>query len=71
MLASVASPLTTLTQKNVKCYWSEACEKSFQMLKDRLSVLEGTNWRVQRVLWSIVIHPELGFGVFLCNMAKL
>ena len=27
--ASIASSLTTLTQKNVKCEWSEACERSF------------------------------------------
>ncbi|KAH0722292.1 hypothetical protein KY290_004974 [Solanum tuberosum] len=47
--SSIASPLTTLTQKKAKFVWSEACEKNFQELKDRLtsaSVLtlpEGTN----------------------------
>ena len=35
--SSIASPLTTLTQKSKKFEWSEACEKSFQLLKDRLS----------------------------------
>ena len=35
--ASIASPLTTLTQKFKKFEWSEACEKSFQLLKDRLT----------------------------------
>ena len=30
-------PLTTLTQKNVKFEWSEACEKSFQTLNDRFT----------------------------------
>ena len=35
--ASIASPLTTLTQKSVKFEWSEACERSFQILKDRLT----------------------------------
>ena len=34
--ASIVSPLTTLTQKSKKFDWSEACEKSFQLLKDRL-----------------------------------
>ena len=34
---SIASPLTTLTQKSKKFEWSEACEKSFQLLKDRLT----------------------------------
>ena len=32
--ASIASPLTTLTQISKKLEWSEACEKSFQLLKD-------------------------------------
>ena len=29
--------LTILTQKSVKFYWPEACERSFQVLKDRLT----------------------------------
>ena len=32
--AFIASPLTTLTQKNVKFEWLEACERSFQNMKD-------------------------------------
>ena len=45
--ASIASPLTTFTQKSKKFEWSEACEKSFRLLKDRitsapvLTLLEG------------------------------
>ena len=35
--ASISSPLTTLTQKSKKFKWSEACERSFQILKDRLT----------------------------------
>ena len=35
--ASIASPLTTLTQKIKKFEWSEACERSFRILKDRLT----------------------------------
>ena len=40
--------LTTLTQKSVKFEWLEACERSFQILKDRLisalilTLLKGT-----------------------------
>ena len=34
---SIASLLTTLTQKRKKFQWSEACEKIFQLLKDRLT----------------------------------
>ncbi|WMV49597.1 hypothetical protein MTR67_042982 [Solanum verrucosum] len=35
--SSIASPLTTLTQKKVNFLWSDACEKSSQELKDRLT----------------------------------
>ena len=46
--ASIASLLTTLTQKCIKFDRSKACEKNFQTLKDRLTsspvltLLEGT-----------------------------
>ena len=33
--SSIASPLTSLTQKSMKSEWSEACERSFQIMKDR------------------------------------
>ena len=36
--ASIASPLIMLTQKNMKFEWSETCERSFQILKDRLTI---------------------------------
>ncbi|WMV07783.1 hypothetical protein MTR67_001168 [Solanum verrucosum] len=35
--SSIASPLTTLTQKKVKFQWSDDCEKSFAELKARLT----------------------------------
>ena len=35
--ASISYPLTFLTQKSVKFEWSQACERSFQILKDRLT----------------------------------
>ena len=46
--ASIASPLTTLTLKNMKFEWSEAFKRSFQFLKVSLTttlaltLLEGT-----------------------------
>ncbi|KAH0730003.1 hypothetical protein KY289_001191 [Solanum tuberosum] len=46
---SIASPLTSLTQKKAKFVWSKTCEKSFQELNDRhtsapvLTLVEGTN----------------------------
>ena len=36
--SSIACPLTTLTQKSKKFEWLEACERSFQMFKDRLTL---------------------------------
>ncbi|CAN6477769.1 unnamed protein product [Victoria cruziana] len=33
----IASPMTKLLQKGVKFTWSEACEKSFQTLKEKLT----------------------------------
>ncbi|KAH0661560.1 hypothetical protein KY284_026491 [Solanum tuberosum] len=35
--SSIASPLTALTQKKSKFEWSESCERSFQLLKDKLT----------------------------------
>ena len=46
--ASIASPLSTLTEKNVTFEWTQACERGFQTMKDRLTtapvltLLEGT-----------------------------
>ncbi|WMV58630.1 hypothetical protein MTR67_052015 [Solanum verrucosum] len=35
--SSISSLLTKFTQKTIKFQWSEACEKSFQELKKRLT----------------------------------
>lgn len=35
--ASISAPLTKLTQKEVKFQWSDACERSFQELKNKLT----------------------------------
>ncbi|XP_070010126.1 uncharacterized protein [Nicotiana sylvestris] len=35
--SSLLAPLTKLTQKEAKFQWSDACEQSFQALKDRLA----------------------------------
>jgi hypothetical protein len=35
--SQISAPLTKITQKNVKFQWSEACEKSFLKLKERLT----------------------------------
>ena len=57
--ASIYSPLTTLTQRSVKFYLSEACERRFQILNDRLTsatvftLLEDTKGFV-----VYLMHPE-------------
>ena len=67
--ASIPSPLTTITQNNVKLECSEACKKNIQIPKDRLTsapiftLPEGIN--------SFMINPELCWCVFLCNMEML
>ncbi|MCF7184083.1 hypothetical protein L3H42_11340, partial [Corynebacterium sp. MC-13] len=35
--ASISAPLTRLTQKGAKFLWSDACERSFQLLKEKLT----------------------------------
>ena len=58
--ASIASSLATLAQKNVKYEWSEACERSFQILKDRLTSA------------LVLTLPEgtKGFGVY-CDASRV
>ena len=33
----IVAPMTCLTQKNAKFVWSDACENSFQLLKEKLT----------------------------------
>ena len=69
--ASIVSPLTMLNQKCKKFEWSEKCDKSFQLLKDRLTsapmltLPEGTK--------HFVVYYDasrLGLGFFLCKTGK-
>ena len=53
---SIASPLTTLTQKSKKFEWSNACEKSLYVLKDRLT----------SALVLTILESTMGFVVY-CN----
>ena len=70
--ASIEAPLTTLTQKYKKFEWPEACEKSFQLLKDRLTsalvlvLSDGTK--------GFVVYYDasrLGLGCVLMNYWKM
>ena len=62
---SIASPLTTLTQKSKMFEFFEACEKSFQLLKDRftftpvLTLLKGTEG-----------FPKWVLDAWLCNTGR-
>ena len=64
--ASISSALSTWTQKCKKFEWSEACERSFQMLKDRLTSSSGLTLP-KVVLLYIVTHPE---SVWVCAYEK-
>ena len=57
--SKIAKPLTNLIQKGVKFLWSEACEKSFQELKERLTSA------------PVLVTPSgsEGFAIY-CNASK-
>ncbi|WMV50171.1 hypothetical protein MTR67_043556, partial [Solanum verrucosum] len=70
--SSIASPLMALTHKKAKFIWLEACEKSFQKLKDRLAstpvltLPQGTNGFV------VYCHaPRVGLGCVLLQSGKV
>ena len=55
---SIASPLTTSTKKCEIFDWSEACVRSFQILKDRIiSAPMLILSEIPRVLLCIITHP--------------
>ena len=70
--SSIATPLTKLTQKKVKFSWSDACEGSFEKLKDKLTLNpiltlhEGTNGFI---LYCKAAH--VGLGCVLMMHAKV
>ncbi|XP_070006116.1 uncharacterized protein [Nicotiana sylvestris] len=63
--STLASLLTKLMQKVVKFQWSEACEKSFQELKSRLTTMSCCLCqRVQMGLWYIAMLQGSVLGVY-------
>ena len=68
---SIASPLCTLTQKSVTFEWSKACERSFQILKKRLTsapvltLPEGNKGFV-----VCCDASQVGLGCVVCNMGN-
>ncbi|XP_049410603.1 uncharacterized mitochondrial protein AtMg00860-like [Solanum stenotomum] len=70
--SSIASPLTTLTQKKVKFIWSNECEKSFQELKDRLTSAPVLN--LPEGTYGFVVYfyaSRIGLGCFLIKNGKV
>ena len=70
--ASIGSPLTTFNQNYKKFEWSKACEKSFQLFKDRLTsapvltLPEGTKGFV--LYWNA---SRVGLGCLLMQHGKV
>ena len=70
--ASIGSLLTALTQNSEKFEWSKACQKRFQLLKDRLTfalvltLTKGTNGFVEYCYAS-----QVRFGCVLVQQGKV
>ncbi|WMV40995.1 hypothetical protein MTR67_034380 [Solanum verrucosum] len=71
--SSIAYPLAALTQKKVKFLWSEACERSFQELKDRLSYLRSSVDFTGRIRWVFIYcdASRIGLGSVLMQNGKV
>ena len=52
--SSIASPLTTLTQKSMKFEWLDACEISFKILKD--SLIYARLWTLWEVTKDFIVY---------------
>ena len=62
--SKIAAPLTKLTRKDVKYDWVDACQQSFEELKDRLTsapVLALPNGRDGFVVYSDAFRQGLGY----------
>ena len=62
--SKIAAPLTKLTRKDVKYDWVDACQQSFEELKDRLTsapVLALPNGRDGFVVYSDAYKQGLGY----------
>ena len=62
----IAAPITHLTQKNAKFMWFDACENSFQLLKEKLTtapVLILPNGEDKFTSYCDASRVELGCGL--------
>ena len=70
--SSIAAPLTILTKKKDKFEWTEACEKNFQELKDRLtSVLVLTLPKCRENYIIYCDASRVGLGCVLMQVCKV
>ena len=72
IFASIASPLTTLTQKFKKFEWSEACEKSLSLVKDKLT--SATVFTLPKGTKGFVLYSDasrVGFWCVLMQHGKM
>ncbi|XP_070020217.1 uncharacterized protein [Nicotiana sylvestris] len=70
--STLASPLTKLTQKAVKFQWSDACERSFQELKSRMT--SAPVLTLPDGIEGFVVHCDasrIGFGCVLMQHGKV
>ena len=69
--ASIASPLTALTEKSKKFEWSETCEKIFKLLKATLTF--ALVLTLSECTKGFVVYydaSQVCLGVCLCNMGR-
>jgi hypothetical protein len=62
-VAEIASPLTDLTRKNARFVWSEACQKTFDTLKDSLvsaPILGMSSYKGKFILDTDALHFSIG-----------
>ena len=60
----ITAPMTRLTQKNAKFVWSDACENSFQLLKEKLTttpVLTLPNGEYKFIVYYDASRVGLGY----------
>ena len=70
--SKIAAPMTTLTSKNVKFEWTDACEQNFQELKKRL--VTALILTIQKGEYGFVIYCDAssqGLGAVLMQHGRV
>ena len=53
----IETPMTRLTQKNTKFVWSDACENSFQLLKEKLTTAPVLTLPMEKTNSLFIVMP--------------